>query len=78
MDGRVHGVAKSQTRLGDFHFHLAAIRCCQRAGFPSLGYSHLLLQEAFLCGIVWASLQPGCLMGPFESVGAWSSAQAVQ
>ena len=49
----------------------------QRADFL-LVYSHLLLQEAFLCGIVWASLQPGCLMGPFESIGAWSSTQVVQ
>ena len=46
--------------------------------FSLLVYSHLLLQEAFLCRIVWAFLQPGCLMGPFESVGAWSSTQVVQ
>ena len=34
MDGRVHGVAKSQTQLGDFHFHLAAVRWWSESWLP--------------------------------------------
>ena len=33
MDCTIHGVAKSQTRLSDFHFHL------------SLSYTHSCLEE---------------------------------
>ena len=50
MDCIVHGVAKSRTRLSDFHFHFSKGR--ERGVIQSPGgYTHLTQERKYLCRI---------------------------